>query len=66
MSLKSKRTTADKDPNGDYPEKRDLESGNGLEPKILFSSSKMLKKLSLSFYGEDTMRKQKQVIYDQE
>lgn len=32
--------------------------------EIAISSSKVLKKLSMSFYGEDTMKRNKQLIFD--
>lgn len=53
MSGKSKKTTADR------TVKNDQDSNN-----IVFSTTRVTKQLSLSFYGEDTLKNRKQVIYD--
>jgi hypothetical protein len=55
MSGKSKKTTIPK------------EKGSGqleVQDNICLTSEKQLKKLSASFYGEDTMKQQKQIILD--
>ena len=53
MSAKSKKSTADKTNRNEHE--------NHL---ISYSASKISNRLSLSFYGEDTLKKQKQVILD--
>ena len=53
MSGKSKKTTADRTNRNEHE--------NHL---ISYSASKISNRLSLSFYGEDTLKKQKQVIFD--
>lgn len=53
MSFKSKKTTADKTSRGEK------------EVKVVSKSvAKMINRLSLSFYAEDTLKKNKQVILD--
>lgn len=53
MSVKSKKTTADRT------------ARNEKETKyISHSATKMVNRLSLSFYGEDTLKMHKQVILD--
>lgn len=53
MSGKSKKTTADRTSRNDYE-----------NHQISYSASKVSNRLSLSFYGEDTLKKHKQVILD--
>lgn len=53
MSGKSKKTTADRTVRNDY------ESNH-----IAYSTSKITNRLSLSFYGEDTLKQRKQIICD--
>ena len=53
MSGKTKKTTADRTSRND-----------GDKHQVSYSASKVSNRLSLSFYGEDTLKKQKQVILD--
>lgn len=53
MSGKTKKSTADRTNRNEYDNDR-----------ISYSASKVVNRLSLSFYGEDTLKQQKQIICD--
>ena len=53
MSGKSKKTTADRTVKNQYENNH-----------ITFSASKITNRLSLSFYGQDTLKQRKQIILD--
>ena len=55
MSGKTKKTTITADK---------THQNSGDTPNISLASSKIVKRLSVSFYGEDIMKQQKQIIWD--
>ena len=65
MLKKSKNTAATMDKSiHDSALKPSPIKGKELNNELKFSSSKILKKLSMSFYAEDTLKMNKQIILD--